>query len=160
MSYRSPTATKKISDSTAPDFYLECCRLGGNVPSTLTTADRRRGRLVLDWFDAMATPQERADLRSSKVNDGDKRRLVMMLDELVAARLRLAFDAAKLPVPLPLQKPKKKPLASGGIESRLSDLKSAKKTVPTADSAQFAEFRSGCEQRKRKHDDAEARPGS
>jgi len=142
----APRATVKqsLAGITAADYYYDFMKRGGSAPC-LTSADKARGKLVSDWFNAMATPRERRLLlpptkgAAEAVDEGERRHVVKQLHDLVAARLVRAFEDANLKLPTPLQQ--KKPLSAGAIESRVQDLKRKANVAVVVSAPVFAAFR-------------------
>ncbi|KAJ1448617.1 hypothetical protein M885DRAFT_574053 [Pelagophyceae sp. CCMP2097] len=125
-------------------FYRECMQRGGSLPP-LTMQDGRRGQLVLEFFNAMASPAERKLLLSREKSDqGQQRRMAEALNDLVVQRFELAFSQNGGTVPAPLRKTKAgkyQKMKAGSTESRLAELKTAKPGATSVpDATAFAEF--------------------
>jgi GGDEF domain-containing protein len=136
--------TKSLAGKDACVFYRECMQRGGSLPP-LTMQDGRRGQLVLEFFNAMASPAERKLLLSREKSDqGQQRRVAEALNDLVVQRFELAFSQNGGTVPAPLRKTKAgkyQKMKAGSIESRLAELKTAKPGATLVpDATAFAEF--------------------
>jgi len=142
----------------AAEFFLDCMARGGSLP-TLAKADKRRAQLVLDYFIAFATPEERLLLlpppparegQAPTVRDeGSRRLLCLKFHDLLVEFLRRAFIAASLEVPSGLSKGKKVKLLVGALESRLDELaKKSKAPAFRPDPDAFALFRAEYEKTK------------
>ena len=56
----------ELKGASAGDFYGHCMARGsGNPPAGLSDSDRARARIIIEWFNAMATYDEKAVLRFS-----------------------------------------------------------------------------------------------
>jgi hypothetical protein len=122
---------KTLNGVLAADFFRECMAKGGGLMPGLSKGDQLRGRLVIAWFTAMATSEERALLMplgcGTQVHrdQGEQRRLVGSLSTLVTARLADGFEEGGMNVPRDLA-PGKTPLLAGAIEGRTNALKALK----------------------------------
>ena len=142
-----PPKPATVKGVTSSKLYLDTMRNGG-LPTGLQSSDRTRAQLVVDWFNAMATQDEKDLLRKptaeagsadddvaqqNRNDDAERRRIVIELNNVISHRLRQAFNDAGLQMPKPLRLPKggstsKMPqMPVGAIESRLAELKKVNK---------------------------------
>jgi hypothetical protein len=141
----STVVKQSLAGVAAVEYYYDFMKRGGSPP-VLSTADKARGKLVSDWFSAMATPRERRLLMPPKkaaaeaVDEGERRRVVKHLHDLVVARLVRAFEDGNLKMPAPLKKPDKA-LSAGAIESRVQELKKRANITVIVSASSFADFR-------------------
>ena len=84
-----PSPAMSLSGKSSKDFYLDCMDIQGNLP-TLLKADKRRGQIVLDWYNHFASPQERALLLPPALQGaGENRRFGLIL--VLVARSSIHF---------------------------------------------------------------------
>ena len=128
-------------------MYMKAKANSGSLLTGLSTADKARGKLVMRWFDAMATREELAKLGPPAVGDeppsaGERKRIVWRLQELIVRRLRGAFLSARKKIPTALNKGTE--LKCSAIESRIKEMKDQKRGQAfsvDASPAAFAAFR-------------------
>ena len=90
-------------------FYLNTMAKGGEVDRRgLEKQDVSRRRLVLQLYNAMATDEEQAFLKSSDSEYGKRLRMVTDLTDLVLKRLSKIFEGYGAKVPKLLKAPDKK----------------------------------------------------
>ena len=147
-----PSPTISLSGKSSKEFFLDCMNNQGNLP-TLERADKRRGQIVLDWYNHFATPQERELLlpppvrqgsgaSPPQVDSGVRRQIVNNLHDLILKRLSDAFKSGGAAVPRDIAK--KSNLLVGSLETRIGEL--AKMNVKIDDSAEaFSLFRTKIE---------------
>jgi hypothetical protein len=114
-----------LKGTPAGELYRNVLERGGQVPAGLGDGDRGRVRLLLSWFNAMASEDERKALLPTKAGcekttDGEKRITTKRLHDLVVARFSEAFTAKGAPVPPNLAKGL---LPANGVEDRIRELK-------------------------------------
>lgn len=137
-----------LKDAVAGEFYRNCMARGG-TPAGLGKQDKGRAELVMEWFSAMATQDEKLLLGPPKAghaiaSEGDRRRTAAVLQKLVIARLAAGFNDAVTYVPRELGKSQ---LSATALENRVRQLKALKppvNIVPTA--AAFSLWRSAQEE--------------
>ena len=93
------------------------------MPS-FTKQDKGRAQLIMDWFNAMATVEERLLLKPPRggaqvPDEGDRRRTAGLLQALVIARLSEEFQNAEVDVPREL---KKNQLSANALSNRVRAL--------------------------------------
>jgi len=74
-------------------FYVSCMENEGALP-TSDSKDKVRANHVINWFDCMATAEERGMLMDKSTEAGERRKLGGKLQLLVVARLKDAFKDA------------------------------------------------------------------
>ena len=89
-------ATIEIKGAEVGDFYANCMARGGGLPPGISRQDKDKGDQVMEWFNAMATDDEKLLLKPVKPghalpSSGDRRRTAVRLHKLVVARLSEAF---------------------------------------------------------------------
>ena len=137
-----PTPTPIEIKAEAGDFYANCMARGGALPPGLSRQDRDKGEQVMDWFNAMATDDEKLLLKPARPghalpSSGDRRRTTERLHKLVVARLCAAFGQN---VPRELGKGK---LGVFPLDNRLRALKALKPSITVVpNKAAFAVWRS------------------
>ena len=121
-----------LRDMECARFFDKCMQRGGNLPP-LNSADTSRGQLCLDFFKAMATKEEYAQLLG-QVDKAKNEQLLKELEELAKKRLAEAYRSVSVPVP-------------GGLTSRKFLVNSLDRHCRDAslqpDAAAFAAFRAG-----------------
>ena len=133
-------APMELKDAVAGDYYANCMARGGSVAG-LVKQDKARVELLLSWFNAMGTEDEKLLLKPAKAghaipSEGERRRTAARLQKLVVARLSEGFGKA---VPRELGKGQ---LSTTALENRVRALKALSPSVvivPT--SASFALWR-------------------
>lgn len=139
-------AVMALSNAVAGDFYANCLARGGGLAG-LSKQDKSRVELVLDWFNAMATNDEKLALKPAKAghaipSEGERRRIAARLQKLVIARLSEGFVAAGEKVPRELGKGN---LFATALENRVRELKGkGVEITPVANT--FAAWRAAHEQ--------------
>ena len=129
-----------LKDAVAGEFYANCMARGGSIAG-LGKQDRARAELVMTWFNAMATDDEKLVLKPAKAghaipSEGERRRTTMRLHKLVVARLCDAFGEK---VPRELGKGQ---LSATSLENRVRALKDlTPPVVLTVTAAAFAKWR-------------------
>lgn len=143
----------ELKGATAGDYYRNLMERGGQLPAGLNDGDRGRAKLILEWFNAMATAEEKALLRPPRAgcampDPGERRRTSELLQNLVIGRLSEAFLRRCDKIPDALAK---WTLPATGIQDRIGQLKKEPKqseigvtpvTVVTNSTA-FQDWRSG-----------------
>ena len=80
-------------------FYVSCMENEGALP-TLDSKGKVRAILVINWFDCMATAEERGMLMDKSTEAGERRKLGERLQFLVVARLKDMGAQIKVPTGL------------------------------------------------------------
>ena len=147
-----PENSPSITGLYAHQFFADCMKRGNNLPHFDLPRQKQvksKAELCRAWYFAMATPDELKVLgpldsalpagEQARIN-AQRRRITERLDILVAARLRIAFNDASLPVPPAISKAVKgkSHMNAGSIEDRKRTLK---KFMPNANAADFSKFR-------------------
>ncbi len=124
---RAPDPVESLNGKLATEFYLEY-KIRGSLPS-LSKSDKSRGQLLVDWFDACATPQERLQLAAQPEDTGPLRIIVKHLQRLVVQKLVATYQEAGLNVPRDVLKGCSN-MSVGSLESRIIGLRQRGVTVP------------------------------
>ena len=124
---RAPDPVESLNGKLATEFYLEY-KIRGSLPS-LSKSDKSRGQLLVDWFDACATPQERLQLAAQPEDTGPLRIIVKRLQRLVVQKLVATYQEAGLNVPREVLKGCSN-MSVGSLESRIIGLRQRGVTVP------------------------------
>ena len=134
-----------LKDAVAGEYYRNCMARGGRLAG-LGKQDKGRAELVMEWFSAMATQDEKLLLGPPKAghaipSEGERRRTAAVLQKLVVARLAAGFNDA---VPRELGKGQ---LSASALENRVRQLKALKPPVPIVPTAAaFSLWRSAQEE--------------
>ena len=89
----------KFTRYEAHKFYMDCMmKRNGSLPP-LAQSDVARGSLVLEWFGAMASEQEKAVLLRRPPDTRSCRDLAEALGQLVKKRIAAGYRDARLTVP-------------------------------------------------------------
>jgi len=128
----------------APAFYLECLKRGGALPP-LSGQDKSRGEMVFSWFDAMATDDERARLRSTATDEADRTALAKQINDLILRYLGQIYEDLEVNKVPPMLGPpktgkKRKVMKCSSIEDQLKGIRPKRPNIK-ADRVAFAEFR-------------------
>ena len=142
-----PTPTPiEIKGAEAGDFYANCMARGGALPPGLSRQDKDKGVQVMDFFNAMATDDEKLLLKPAKPghalpSSGDRRRTKERLHKLVVARICEGFGAGNVPRELG-----KGNLGVFSLDNRLRALKALKPPVVLVPNKEaFAKWRAAYE---------------
>jgi hypothetical protein len=146
-SWQHPTTTARLL---AHDFYFHVCAEGA-VPSTLTGGHRTRAEKCMTFFNAMATKEEREEMRNTSTGSiGSRRVLAEKLSKLVLGRVIDGFlevkkrdSSYKIP---PKLKKAGKDLLVGAVEERALELKKLQINI-IPDSSQFQIWRAANEEK-------------
>ena len=136
-----------FAEMTADQVYLRCWENGhdNHIAQCLNDNQVGRAKLILDWFDAALTAEERATMSDRDAESGMKRHIAEALQQVVRRRLAKEFRQRTRKVPTSLRDGKS--LTSSSIESRLSELRNlklpAEKVKLTAADADLPAFRAG-----------------
>ena len=133
----------------AADIYREYMSEGEVVPNFKKKRERSKAKVVYEWFNAMATPAEKAQLKpvsgaSAEPDEGARRKLVARLHELVRQRLVAAYPEGSKLRDLPN---KEYHLPASGIDSNIQTL-SGLKPPRSVDTAHFQVWRAEFEARE------------
>jgi hypothetical protein len=142
--FRSASAQNPVASLdgvTAEAYYLAFMNSSRNH-RVLGAQDTNRARVLVLWFDAMATQAERQSLLPSALGEdpkdvGEQRKLVARLHFLIKALLRTAFKDRTKGVPRDVVSDKA--LTVGAIQSRIDQLRDEK--LPAVKVNDFASFR-------------------
>lgn len=131
------------------------------MPAGLGDGDKGRVRLLLLWFNAMTSEDERKTLLPTKPvcqkpTDGEKHIITKRLHDLVVARVSEGFLSAGVSVP---QKLAKGLLPATGIEDRVRELKKLNVSV-VASSQAFQQWREARDAMRAQAASATAEPAS
>ncbi len=155
-----PSPSLDLNGVSATSVWAKVRRGQGHV---ILKQDKSRVKQIQEYFDAMATDEERKMFSpllmgagagaGAATDEGEKRRVLDLLNVLMVARLAQGFKDAGVKVPRNLQKNKQgvwPSLPSSGLQDRLGALKkvftvnSKGEKVPAdfpADKEDFAKFR-------------------
>jgi len=131
----TPSPALTLSGVRAAELYMDVMERGGGRGG-YADGDAYRVRLVMSWFNAMATQEERVFL-TSRDFDGKRFRVVARLHELVVARLVKAFGV-ECPKKMKAQRFE---LGAGALEGRLKELKNRCGVTVVVDATEFQAFR-------------------
>mmetsp|Transcript_3735 Transcript_3735/g.4658 ORF Transcript_3735/g.4658 Transcript_3735/m.4658 type:complete len:136 (+) Transcript_3735:182-589(+) len=107
-----PKRQRTLANISASEYFVDRMAKGGNVESNLTSQEKSRAELVMNWFKRMATPEEKKKLLPQKKTGGGgtylepeaiRRAIANTLDDLCQSRLEKEFKAYGLDVPKNLQ---------------------------------------------------------
>jgi len=161
---------RTLANVLASEYFVDSMAKGGNVESNLTSQEKSRAELVMNWFKRMATPEEKKKLLPQKKTGGGgtylepeaiRRAIANTLDDLCQSRLEKEFEAYGLEVPKGLrsqdgqgQKKTRRHLKISSLEDRIKELKKGVKLKRGEQAAknvkihegQFQDFRRELEQ--------------
>ena len=142
-------APAALTGKRAADMYREYMSEGEVVPNFEKKREKSKAKMVYEWFNAMATPAEKAQLKpvpgaSAEPDEGARRKLVARLHELVRQRLVAAYPEGSKLRDLPN---KEYHLPASGIDSNIQTL-SGLKPPRSVDTAHFQAWRAEFEARE------------
>ena len=126
-------ASLTITDRTAKGVYEDMMDTYSGVvpdgPKWAIKQHRPKAELCVKWFNGFATSEEQAELKPAQAggpepDQGERRKLIERLHQMVVARLRAAYRDKSMEVPRDLAKADHV-LPASGIASHVEKLKQA-----------------------------------